>query len=87
MSNRYDKNKVQSAIAFARETWRNDGAEGETVHLLCDAVEHLTERLASEREQAGRLARALGEMELEADTHKKKLKSIADAATVDVRRV
>lgn len=27
-------------ITFARETWRNNGAEGETVHRLCDELEH-----------------------------------------------
>lgn len=32
---------VAGAIKFARETWRNDGAEGEAVHLLCDAIEQL----------------------------------------------
>jgi len=26
-------------IAFARETWIDDGAEGETVHKLCDELE------------------------------------------------
>lgn len=33
--------KVAAALAFARETWRRDGAEGETVHLLCDELEAL----------------------------------------------
>jgi hypothetical protein len=33
-----NKSRTQSIIAFARETWRNDGAEGETVHALCDAL-------------------------------------------------
>lgn len=31
--------RVRGAVAFARETWRNDGAEGETVHLLADEAE------------------------------------------------
>lgn len=31
----------ENLIRFARETWRNDGAEGETVHRLCDELEHL----------------------------------------------
>lgn len=30
---------VRGAIAFARREWRNDGAEGETVHVLCDELE------------------------------------------------
>lgn len=30
---------LRAAIEFARKTWRNDGAEGETVHLLADALE------------------------------------------------
>jgi hypothetical protein len=30
---------VQSAVLVAREMFRNDGAEGETVHLLCDELE------------------------------------------------
>lgn len=29
-----------SLIAFARKTWWNNGAEGETVHRLCDELEH-----------------------------------------------
>lgn len=32
---------VLDAIKFARETWRNDGAEGETVHLLCNTIEQM----------------------------------------------
>lgn len=35
------KGKTHDAIKYARETWRNDGAEGETVHLLCDAIEQM----------------------------------------------
>lgn len=31
--------RLEAVIAFARETWRDDGAEGETVHALCDALE------------------------------------------------
>ncbi len=38
---RFDDKKMKGVVAFARETWRNDGAEGETVHTLCDAVERL----------------------------------------------
>lgn len=30
---------VRGAIDFLRETFRNDGAEGESVHLVCDALE------------------------------------------------
>ena len=37
--------KAMAVVKFARETWRNDGAEGETVHALCDDVEILRERL------------------------------------------
>lgn len=33
--------RVTPAISFARKAWPNDGAEGETVHLLCDALEAL----------------------------------------------
>lgn len=33
--------RVKGAIEFARRTWRNDGAEGETVHLLCDEIDRL----------------------------------------------
>lgn len=29
----------ENLIRFARETWRNDGDEGETVHRLCDELE------------------------------------------------
>lgn len=31
---------LEKIIDFARMTWRNDGAEGETVHKLCDELEH-----------------------------------------------
>ncbi len=34
--------RVTGALHFAREAFRNDGAEGETVHLLCDEIERLT---------------------------------------------
>ena len=34
--------KLASQVAFARDTWRNDGAEGETVHGLCDEIDRLT---------------------------------------------
>lgn len=29
----------RGAVQFLRENWRNDGAEGESVHLVCDALE------------------------------------------------
>lgn len=35
---------VDGAITFARTTWRSDGAEGETVHLLCNAIEQMRNR-------------------------------------------
>jgi hypothetical protein len=31
--------EVEGAIKFARENFCNDGAEGETVHLLCDELQ------------------------------------------------
>lgn len=34
----FPRPKLVGAVTFARQTWLNDGAEGETVHLLCDAV-------------------------------------------------
>ena len=37
--------KVASAIAFLRENWWNDGAEGESVHLLCREFEHLAQEV------------------------------------------
>lgn len=33
--------RLESQIAFVRENFRNDGAEGETVHGLCDTIEQL----------------------------------------------
>lgn len=33
------RERIAAVIEFARRTWRNDGAEGETVHALCDALE------------------------------------------------
>lgn len=32
---------ARGALAFCRENFRNDGAEGESVHLLCDVLETL----------------------------------------------
>jgi len=37
--------KVRAAIAFCREKFRNDGAAGESVHVLCDALEALDARI------------------------------------------
>ncbi len=31
--------QLRGIITFARQQWRIDGAEGETVHALCDALE------------------------------------------------
>jgi hypothetical protein len=36
--------KVLGAIAFLRDAFRRDGAEGESVHLVCDTLEHLLKR-------------------------------------------
>lgn len=36
---------IASVIAFARGNWRNDGADGETVHELCDEVESLQKQI------------------------------------------
>lgn len=40
--------QLRNLIEWARREWHNDGAEGETVHALCDA---LTLRLDKEQEQ------------------------------------
>ena len=37
-------------IKTARESFRNDGAEGETVHRLCDEVERLTDLMKAARQ-------------------------------------
>lgn len=37
--------RLRGIIEFARKTWRDDGAEGEAVHRLCDALEQRDERL------------------------------------------
>lgn len=36
------RSRVTAAMRFAREAFRNDGAEGETVHLLCDEIDRMT---------------------------------------------
>lgn len=41
MSRPIDVTRLRGAIAFLREAWRNDGAEGESVHLVCDDAEAL----------------------------------------------
>jgi hypothetical protein len=45
--------RVRGAIAFLREAWfRNDGAEGESVHLVCKTLEaESMARVAAERER------------------------------------
>ena len=40
---------VDGAIRTAREAWRKDGTEGETVHLLCNEIEALRRELAEAR--------------------------------------
>lgn len=37
----FDGRKARAAVAYARDQWRNDGAEGETVHVLANAVDRL----------------------------------------------
>lgn len=39
--------QLDAIVAFARKTFRNDGAEGETVHALADAVAALKVELAT----------------------------------------
>lgn len=34
-----DPGQLLKMIEWARREWRNDGAEGETVHVLCDELE------------------------------------------------
>ena len=43
---------IKNAIATLRDAFRNDGAEGESVHLVCDELEKFTENQAprSQRE-------------------------------------
>ncbi len=40
---------VAGLLSTLREAWRRDGAEGESVHALCDFVEHL----GAEKDTAG----------------------------------
>jgi predicted ATPase with chaperone activity len=44
--------RVAGAIRLVRATWSNDGADGESVHLICDEVERLTKENATLLEQA-----------------------------------
>lgn len=48
---------VKRAIEFARLNFPNDGAEGETVHLLCDALER---EMAENEELKARVVEARG---------------------------
>ncbi len=45
---------ARNAINFLRENFRNDGAEGETVHLLCDVAEKLEKHLRLSRDWKAR---------------------------------
>jgi hypothetical protein len=55
---RHSPHTLKAAIAFARATWLNDGAEGETVHLLCDELDR---RLDEEAEIKRALVQPLKE--------------------------
>ena len=44
-------------------TWRNDGADGESAHLVCDYVQQLRAELARYRERDRVLAEGLAELE------------------------
>lgn len=35
---RFSDHAIEGAVATCRESFRNDGAEGESVHLVCDAL-------------------------------------------------
>ena len=59
MNRPLDLAKLRAQIAFARVTFLNDGAEGETVHALCDAAEQMTAAI-EEAHVALRDADALG---------------------------
>ena len=37
----HERHKVAGQVAFMRENWFNNGAEGETVHALCNLVDKL----------------------------------------------
>ena len=37
----HERHKVAGQVAFMRENWLNNGAEGETVHALCNLVDKL----------------------------------------------
>lgn len=39
MKRRIPDHRIDAAVSFCRDNILNDGAEGEMVHLLCDAVE------------------------------------------------
>lgn len=47
-----DNLRVSGAIAFLREHWYDDGAEGESVHLVCRAAEQARADLAAAVERA-----------------------------------
>lgn len=42
---------TQSQLDAIRSQWRNDGAEGETIHWLCDAVEYLKAQTGEDTDQ------------------------------------
>lgn len=42
--------RLSGAVEVLRKAWRNDGAEGESVHLVCDAVEWYRDTLAETSE-------------------------------------
>ena len=50
--------RVAGAISLVRSAWRDDGAEGESVHLLADAAEQLTRERDEARVWVRRLTAA-----------------------------
>ncbi len=55
--------KIDGAVAFLRENWRDDGAEGESVHLLCDEIASLRTALAAAESQRDAAVAVLREVQ------------------------
>lgn len=82
----FDERKARAAVAFARETWRNDGAEGETVHVLANAVDHFLDNVMPTARAVAKAADGHREHERRLDAENRKLREDLTKAREMVKR-
>lgn len=88
------RSTIGDAVAVLREAWPDDGAEGESVHLVCDALEaawreldEVSARLPDDGRTLAERAINLGERVTQAERATKKLQEVIVAASqIDLQR-